>query len=338
MAMARGTTRLTKAFHTATLLPSGQVMLWGGENYVKSADDSYWVSTSTVVVLFDPDEIAYGVLPGKSTTYGRTQHSAVVDVNGKVLIVGGLTLRSSVDPEPVLIPANKVQWFNPTDNSILTVKDAADSTGQADLLFPRVGAAVASLRQGERIVVAGGSDGVHLSNDITLFKYEGADFKKQSTGIGQLASPGRRGAAAATTRGGHDLLLIGGSGDTARLAPLATTEVFDSQTGTVVAGPTLGAGLTEACAVTLGDGTVLTVGGRVLNESAAVSDASTLLLSTSSAGSLTAVPGPKLAKARHGHSCTLLSDGAVLVVGGVNEQPGTQAEILQDAWVYQPAP
>jgi hypothetical protein len=41
--------------------------------------------------------------------------------------------------------------------------------------------------------------------------------------------------------------------------------------------------------------------------------------------------------ARWAHTCTTLADGSVLVTGGINESSVGQ-EVLQDAWIYTPAP
>ena len=64
--------------HTATLLPSGKVLIaggWDGTNYVASAE------------LYDP---ATGKCsPTGSMTTNRSYHTATMLTNGKVLVVGG---------------------------------------------------------------------------------------------------------------------------------------------------------------------------------------------------------------------------------------------------------
>jgi hypothetical protein len=83
----------------------------------------------------------------------------------------------------------------------------------------------------------------------------------------------------------------------------------------------------------------MAVGGRTTDaaSSPARSEVATQLVKASMSGGLTALAGPDLPIARWAHTCTTLNDGSVLVTGGINEKDATQ-EILQDAWIYTPAP
>ncbi len=69
-----------------------------------------------------------------------------------------------------------------------------------------------------------------------------------------------------------------------------------------------------------------------------VSDATVTLLSADTAGGVTAQSVPAMAVGRYDHTCTVLTDGSVLVTGGVSEKADGTVEILQDAWIYTPAP
>jgi len=84
---------------------------------------------------------------------------------------------------------------------------------------------------------------------------------------------------------------------------------------------------------------VMAIGGLAIDAVGAPgrSDGSTAIIKSSAPGTALGSDGPALPVPRYLHSCTLLNDGTVLVLGGLNEQI-TSHEILQDAWIYQPAP
>ncbi len=334
MAVNNGITKLLKAFHTATLLSTGQVLLWGGEYYYPNSASTYVTTPSPVVLVFDPDKSAYGPLGTHSTAIARTQHSAVVDASGKVLIVGGLTRPDGM----AMQPTDKVQWYNPADATISVVKDASDPTGTRELSFKRVGAGMAPVRGGEFVAVAGGSDGTAMVNDVSFFKFDGSVFKLQAVNANlRLADPGRVSPGVATMRNGDDLVLLGGYNAVSTTASSATSEIVSTRTSTVSNGPAVGA-RAEVCAVTLQDGSVLGIGGRSMDGSHPVSDATVTLLSADAAGGAMSQAVPALAVGRYNHTCTVLTDGSVLVTGGVSEKADGTVEILQDAWIYTPAP
>lgn len=333
MAISNGSIWIPKAFHTATLLKSGQVLLWGGETYTGGVNN--YPAPAAIILVYDADENAYGAVKTRTdpAAIARTRHQAAIDVNGKVLIVGGET--RVLSPPAKLVAADKAESFDPSTNLYQVVAGAS---------LPRIDAAAIAVRAGQFIAVAGGTNGSLMEKEVVFFKWDTASstFRREVTSpVPSLADPGRRAAALATLRDGVDLLVLGGYSDPLARVPIASSEIVATSTSTVSMGPTIGssAGRGELCAVQLPDGKVIAIGGLTIDMAGAPehSDGSTVIISPNSAGGATGIGGPALSIPRYQHTCTALPDGTVLVLGGVNEQPSGK-EILQDAWIYQPAP
>ena len=322
-----------RAYHTATLLQNGQVLIWGGESYGNGVNNTpnLW----SQVFGYDEGADEYGIYPGRvppaAPVIVRSHHRAAIDKNGKVLVAGGYTRSGS------LIPADAVEWLDPATATSDAVKVI---TG---VQLPRIDPTVMPLKQGEFIAVAGGSDSSSVKTDITFFKFDGTTFGKVTPSTPpQLSGVGRRGAAGANIRDGMDLIILGGFSSSTMVAPLGSSEILSSST-TISPGPNdVGTARGEICAVTLADGRVLAVGGRTSDSGApARSDATAVMITAAETGGVTSESRPALPKARYHHTCTALNDGTVLVTGGINEfsTGGNQTfEILQDAYIYTPTP
>ncbi len=318
------------AFHTATLLKSGQVLFWGGETYTGANSVP---NPRATIIVYDPDARAYGAARNRVNPppIPRAHHQAGLDLNGKILIVGGLGAANTA-------PVDKVEWFDPQTN-LYEIVDAVS--------LPRKAAAVSPVRGGEFIAVVGGTDGTMMANETVFFKWDlgSSAFKREVVANApRLAEPGRRGAAIATLRDGIDLLVLGGYSDPNIQLPIASSEIIDTSTSRVAPGPSIGSsgpgGRGDICAVQLPDGKVLAIGGFTVDGPGPEgrSDGSTVIINSNASGGASGIGGPALAVPRYHHTCTALSDGTVLVLGGVNEQANGTREILNDAWIYQPIP
>lgn len=320
---------LPRAHHAAIRIPSGQVVIWGGETY-SGADNA--VSVSTNIVFYDPDvaEDYYGsVGPRSPPAIRRSRHQMAIDANGKVLVVGGISRVTSGS----FILANEVEWLDPTaGTNIYKIVEG--------ITLPRLGATVMPVKNGEFIAVVGGTDGAMVKSDISFFKFNGSTFARQSTSMPpMLDGVGRRGAAGALIRDSADVVLLGGYTDPTQVRPVASSEVLNAAAATVAPGPDIRTARGDVCAVTMGDGTVLALGGRTVDgTNPPRSDATVVLITASSTGGVTSIGGPNLPKARYHHTCTTLLDGSVLVTGGVNELVDGTQEVLQDAYIYTPVP
>lgn len=317
-----GTQVLPMAFHTATLLPNGVVLIWGGEQYLGGAANL--PAPRATAMLYDPDADDYRGVPSRTVPKNlvRSRHSAAMDKDGRVLIVGGI----SRDEANQLVNSDKVEWFDPVTNK----------TGVVDqVTLVRLDAAVSAVQGGALIAVAGGSDGAQLVRDVKYFAFNGTDFAM--TGGPQLQFA-RRASGVSTVRDGNDLLLFGGYGDRDNVAPLNSTELVATRQNTVGAGPAAGS-RGESCVATLKDGSLLVIGGRTVDALGQPphSDATVTHVVPLASGGFQPNIAPSLPAPRYGHTCTTLADGAVLVLGGLKEAAGT-IEVLKDALIYQPPP
>lgn len=310
------TERQPRAYHSATLVPaSGQVALWGGERYELATGASVPLPS---LLFYDPDVDDYAALPSSAAApLPRAHHGAAIDSGGRILVAGGIELGGRAQ--------GAVEWIDPatTQQGVLE-----------GLSLPRVDSAVATVRQGELVVVAGGTDGATMPSEVAAFQFTGGVFTQQA---GQrLAGAGRRAAGWASVGAGADLILLGGYPEPSPSTPLASSELVHGDGGAGAPGPNVSAAA-EVCAVTLPDGRIVVIGGRTVDELGVPRSVDqTLVLAGSVSGGLSSLGGPSLPRPRYGHTCTVLPDGTVLVTGGLDERGTTEA--LVDAWLYQPAP
>jgi hypothetical protein len=327
-------TALARAFHTATLLTNGQVLLWMGEEYATGDVNGNAPVLRASVLIYDTVQNGYGGLPlANLNNIMRSHHSAARDASGKVVIVGGMSRGGSPARSVV---ADKVEWY-----------DAATTTSKVvdGVTLQRKDMSVLAVQGGSYLAVAGGSDGLAVKDDISFFNYRDTASPPAIVQV-DVASPprlreARRSAAQASLNGSNDLIVIGGYSDAANVKPLKTTEIISTKTAFNVAdGPALAVARGDICAATLGDGRVLAIGGRTSDPvgSPPRSDATVDVIVPQASGAPTILGHDPLKTPRYNHTCTTLPDGSVLVLGGVRETSGNTFEVLQDALIYTPPP
>ncbi|HEX8822121.1 MAG TPA: kelch repeat-containing protein [Archangium sp.] len=303
-----------RAFHTATRLPGGKVLLAGGE--VRSVEGTVPVRSALVL------DVARRTSTLVELKAARSHHAAAADSGGRVLLVGG------VGPGGTVV--SEAEGFDPETDRVFSVGTPV----------PRVGMGVMPVRDGRRIAVVGGSDGRELRPEVLFFSYEGGTFAPAGEGP-RLREP-RRDAALVPFGGSEQLLFVGGhdSAEGVESAPrlLASSEVISSGEATrVTAGPQVFA-RSEPCAVALPDGRVLTLGGLRSTANGLVSAPQGELLVPGKEGGTPVMFGlPMLERQRHQHTCTVLEDGSVLIAGGLDDD-GRQRTTLGDLVIYTPAP
>ncbi len=306
--------------HTATLLPSGKVLVAGGFN----------LGASSTAELYDPSTGTRQAT--EFLAIPRDQHTATLLPSGNVLVVGGfngdhLSSTELYDPNSgtwkssgalatpreghtaTLLPSGKVLVVAGHNGIYLSSAELYDpsegtwhSTGS--LATPRREHTATLLSSG-KVLVVGGNNGVNLSS---------AELYDPSTGIWQGAEDlalSRKEHAAILLPSGEVLVAGGWNND----STLSSAELYDPSTGIWRSTGSLAVSRYQHTASLLPSGKVLVAGGinsidatNTFLESAELFDPTTGMWQA--AGTLHTW--------RAEHTATLLPSGEILVVGGVN--------------------
>jgi hypothetical protein len=327
---ATGSMGTARLYHTATLLPSGKVLVVGG---FATFDYSGIVASSE---LYDPDTETWAASGSLGT--GRFGHTATLLRSGKVLVAGGLDnrdlyLASSELYDPgtgtwtatgnlgaarvyhtaTLLPSGKVlvaggadDFFSPgLTSSELYDPETGTWTATGNLGAVRADHTATVLASGE-VLVAGG---YFTSSEL------------YDPGTGTWTATGRLGAIfshTATLLASGKALVVGGEvfyKDNFKV--LGSSELYDPGTGTWVGTGYLGAARSFHTATLLPSGKVLVVGGYFYDGfGVVIPGLASSELYDPETGTWTA--DGRLGTARFGHTATLLPSGKVLVAGGSN--------------------
>ncbi len=291
-----------REFHTATLLPDGQVLIAGGAPCPPNTSSS---ACPTPVLasaeLFNSANNAF-TATGSMTT-PRELHTASLLQSGEVLIVGGVNTTGAL---------SSAELYNPSTGSFSSLSNG--------LTQARDSAVAATLPDGSVLVVGGeDSTGTALAS-AELYNPQSTNFTIFRTMVSI------RYAHTATLLTNGQVLLAGGANGA---ISLASAELFNPSTG--LFSPTTGtmtASRAFHTATMLGNGQVLIAGGVAADGSALASAE----LYNPTQGLFSATSGP-MTVARIAHGAAPLPDGTVLIVGGV----GSNQVSLAQAEVYQPA-
>jgi WD40 repeat protein len=327
---ATGDMGTARTSHTATLLTNGKVLVAGGNNNV--------VNPGTVLgtaELFDP---AAGTFTATGTmTEPRSQHTATLLTNGKVLLAGGTNDTSAelFDPAtgtftatgPMTEPRSQQTATLLTNGKVLLAGGTADNS--AELFDPTTGsfAATGGMTTGDRFAPTATllSDGTVL---ITGGDDNSFDRILEGTAAAELFNPGTetftatgsmtaaRSQHTATLLTNGKVLLAGGAGN-------ESAELFDPATATFTAAGLMTRTRSQHTATLLNDGTVLVAGGSSDGRSTEVFDPTTNKFA----------PASSMGSARFAHTATPLTNGQVLITGG---QPAPATNLtLNSAEVYK---
>jgi N-acetylneuraminic acid mutarotase len=268
--------------HTATLLPNGKVMIYGG--YTSDRPDQLSALRSSEV--FDPVTRTWG-LP-TSAFYARVGHQATLLTTGRVLVTGGV------------LNARAEEIYNPATNSWFSTTRMLE-----ERLFH-----TATRLQNGKVLVAGGFNHAFTEQFGWLSTAEIYDPVTHTwTPTGKM-STGRFSHVANLLPDGR-VLVVGGfvtTGDS------TSAELFDPATGTW--SPASGTFYPRVGGMhrgtTLRDGSVVITGGYV-NDTLGPSIPDVEIFSPKTLGFYSV---GDLNEPRRYHGATLLSNGKVLVAGG----------------------
>lgn len=297
---ATGTMTSVRFSHTATLLASGKVLITGGSNSLTAlsfhssqpagllangkalvTDGSISSFDLATAELFDPSTGTFTATGTMSEL--RTEHTATLLSNGKVLVAGGTA-------------DNVAELFDPATGTF------SSTTGQ--LVVGGRWGCTATLLQDGTVLIAGGRDDEDVFdafplNDAELFNPATGTF----TATGAMTQFRYEHAAALLNNG--QVLLTGGFNGT----PVADAELFDPTTGSFSRTGSMSVSRADHTATLLDDGTVLVAGAFTFNgvlASAEVFDPTTNTFT---------LTGP-MGAARCLHTATRLNNGQVLITGG----------------------
>lgn len=293
-----GDLQQARAYHTATLLPNGSVLVVGG-----AGTKPRFASGLATAEIFDPTRGLFTATPNMGNP--RFEHTATLLTNGKVLVTGGLGVAGrDSEGERVPPPAlDSAEIYDPATRAFMPA---------GKMNSARAGHTATLLLNG-KVLITGGQ-----SNPDTL---PSAELYDPATGTFTPTGP------LGTARVGHtatllsdgNVLIAGGASST---ETLASAEIYNPASGSFAPTAAMGTPRTSHTAIRLSDGRVLVAGGYD-----GTADTATAELYDPSSGSFT--PTGAMRIAREGQTATLLSDGNVLVAGGRSD-----TSALESAEIY----
>jgi hypothetical protein len=324
-----GSMRTARHLHTATLLPSGKVLVAGG------ADDASAVASAE---LYDAATATWS--PTGSMSTARLLHTATLLPSGKVLVVGGGGTGNPLGSAELYDPATGT--WSPTGSlgtartyftaTLLASGKVLVSAGfgagkyldSAELYDPATGvwtvtgslaaarySHTATLLPSGEVLVASGAGGTIGDVLTSAERYD--PVAGTWSGTGSLTT-GRLYYAATLLPSGQ-VLVAGGLNSS---SPVTSAELYNPSAGTWSATGSLTYGRLDHTATLLPSGKVLVAGGYDVAE-----------LYDPSTGSWS--PDATLLPSRAQHTATLLPSGKVLVAGGYGAGALSSAELYDAA-------
>ena len=271
-----GNMTATRAYHTATLLPDGRVLIAGG--YYFLADQGFTVASSAEI--YDPARGAFIGTGGMATP--RMGHSATLLNDGRVLIAGGVFNGRVIASAEIYDPLTGM--FTPT----------------GDMTIGRTGH-IATLLPDGKVFIAPGDDGPD---------YRTADIYDPVSGafhaVNWHSSGSTAGSASLLPNGKVLFTLQPPEGDFD--SKLAT--VYDVSTAVFADTPPMEVASYWPSSTILSNGSVLLTGSNVGCEEGSQG------VEFYDAAAAAFFSLANMLAARSGHTATLLEDGTVLVAGG----------------------
>jgi uncharacterized protein YjdB len=290
----------------AVLLNTGKVLIAGGYHCDNSGNCSSLISAE----IYDPTTGNF--TSAETMTVARSGHTMTVLSNGTVLVAGGETCTSAASCTAL----SSAEIYDPNAGTFTPTSDGMSAA--------RFGASAVLLNSGS-VLIAGGFDGANLPAAAEI-------YSPGNNNIFTWAGPNLnvpRFDATATLLNNGQVLVAGGSTCNLPGCPTNAAEVYDpvANTFTIVAGG-MNVPRFNHTATFLTNGDVVVAGGFSSCGSSCTSEASTEFFDPV-AGAFS--PGQPIATALAGHTGTLVANGNVLLIGGIN----AGVTLASDEW-YQP--
>jgi hypothetical protein len=329
-----GAMSTSRGGESATRLLDGRVLVVGG------SDGTGPFATAE---LYDPATGRFS--PTGSMAIGRQGHTATLLSDGRVLIAGGYHsgMGAAVSADALasqLGIARPSSWTDPVHLGNLASAELYDpKTGKfsptGSMAQGRNWATATLLSDGRVLVVGGLVDGT-----LTLSSAEIYDPAKGTFSPTGSMPDGRLLSSATLLVDGRVLISGGVLLNGAARVDVSVALLYEPQTGRFVQTGALAQPRDTATATRLADGRVLVAGGFTWPSGGPVSAKGQASVSVSSVEIFDPTTGKfsdagSMTIARAGHSATLLLDGRVLIVGGI-DMTATTADELGSAELYQP--
>ncbi|MFP2902222.1 Kelch repeat-containing protein, partial [Corallococcus sp. 4LFB] len=334
--------------HTATLLPSGKVLVAGGRLNTQNT------TATRTVELFDP---LTGTWAGAAPlSDARTYHSATLLPTGRVLVVGGyssvsdgITTAELFDPETgtwspadVLTTGRHLHTATLLRDGRVLVAGGGGSTGvrtvSAELFDPETGSwspasnmntaranGSATLLASGKVLVVGGNTTVNAPAEL----FDPSTGKWSPTGTPVVS----RQEQTATLLPDGRVLIAGGA--TPSSDYVASAELYDPATGLWKATASMATGRRWHSATLQADGSVLVMGGAYNYSYVYYSVTGGSELYVPSTG--TWRQAGTLVNGRAHATATLLPSGRILATGGFYQVYGVAQSYLNASEVLEPA-
>jgi hypothetical protein len=205
---ATGSMTTPRGFHTATLLADGRVLITGGDLAAWSDSGPFLASAE----IYDPKTGKFTATA--SMTIGRAWHGATLLADGRVLITGGTEADST--------SLASAETYDPKTGKF---------TATGSMTIGRIFHSATLLSDGRVLVAGGCANGPAYSVGNFLASTEIYDPKTgKFTATGSMTDA--RTFQQATLLADGRVLITAGEGDNQIVAPLASAEIYDPNSGT----------------------------------------------------------------------------------------------------------
>jgi len=313
-----------RAFHTATKLRSGNVLITGGIGTV----DNKWSSLRSSEIF----DVQSETFPGGSSWIGilgagRANHTAtMLTTSGKVLVVGG-----TIYSEGNLVGySDSAEVYDPTSNKWTP----ANNTMASARAFHTATELDPNADQG-KVLVTGGSDATGPLKSIEIFDPSSSQFYPN---VDPLMSVNRAHHCAVRLQNG-DVLVAGGTTTGQHADVNAGVEIYSSSLGAFGGfRPQMVLNLTNArmdhtCTLLEGTGDVLVAGG-LTGSGLATGSGEVVLVEPGPDYQVNALTDP-MDPARYLHAAAALGNGWVYLCGGLPSQ-AEDAQAISQSLLFTP--